>query len=85
VILESSKPDNWVWRFFNTLYLQLILPYLGGIISGNLKAYKYLAQSSKNYYSRKEMGLILENAGFNVISSRPMFLGSVMMLVAEKQ
>jgi len=85
VILESSRPDSSLWRFFNTLYLQLILPYLGGIISGNLKAYKYLASSSKNYYSMGEMGAILEEAGFEVVSGQPFFLGSVMLLVAHKK
>ena len=85
VILESSKPENRIWRFFNNIYLQLILPYIGGNISGNLKAYKYLAKSSKNYYSRKEMGKILEKGGFRVIMSRSLFLGSVMLMVAEKQ
>jgi demethylmenaquinone methyltransferase/2-methoxy-6-polyprenyl-1,4-benzoquinol methylase len=85
VILESSKPGNGVWRFFNNIYLQLILPYLGGVISGNLKAYKYLAQSSKNYYSRKEMISILEAGDFKIIRSHSLFLGSVMLMVAEKQ
>lgn len=85
VVLESSRPDSRIWRFFNGIYLQFILPWLGGLISGNLKAYRYLAKSSKNYYSRKEMAGILERAGFRVIRSRPLFLGSVMLLVAEKQ
>jgi demethylmenaquinone methyltransferase/2-methoxy-6-polyprenyl-1,4-benzoquinol methylase len=85
VILESSKPDNRIWRFFNNLYLQLILPWIGGIISGNFKAYRYLAKSSKNYYSKKEMSAILEKAGFLTVRSKSLFLGSVMLLVAEKQ
>lgn len=85
VILESSKPGNPVWRFLNGIYLQAILPYLGGIISGNLKAYRYLGKSSKNYYTRSEMSAILESAGFKVIQSQSLFLGSVMLMVAEKQ
>jgi len=85
VVLESSKPSNQIWRFFNNIYLQLILPYLGGILSGNLKAYKYLAKSSKNYYTREEMGKILEKAGFRQIRSQSLFLGSVMLMLAEKQ
>lgn len=84
IILESSKPDHPAWRFFNSLYLQLILPYLGGAVSGNLKAYRYLARSSKNYYSIREMGSILEQAGFNILESEALFLGSVMLVVAEK-
>ncbi len=84
VILESSKPESRLWRLFNNIYLQFFLPYLGGLLSGNLKAYKYLAQSSRNYYSISEMGEILENAGFKIQSSRSLFLGSVMLLVAGK-
>lgn len=85
VILESSKPENKIWRFINSIYLQFILPYLGGVISGNLKAYKYLAKSSKNYYSISEMARILTDSGFRIIKSRSLFLGSVMLLLAEKQ
>lgn len=84
VVLESSKPENRIWRFINGIYLQFILPYLGGLISGNLGAYRYLARSSKNYYSRGEMKNILEQAGFRVHNSQALFLGSVMLLVAEK-
>ncbi len=85
VVLESSRPQNGLWRIFNSIYLQFVLPYLGGIISGNLKAYRYLARSSKNYYSIEEMGSILENAGFTVTTGEPLFLGSVMLVVAVKK
>ena len=84
VILESSRPENFLWRLFNNIYLQLVLPYLGGIISGNLKAYRYLAKSSRNYYTISQMGSILEKAGFSVLGGESFFLGSVMMLVAGK-
>jgi demethylmenaquinone methyltransferase / 2-methoxy-6-polyprenyl-1,4-benzoquinol methylase len=85
VVLESSKPQSPLWRVFNDLYLRFILPYLGGLISGNLKAYQYLARSSKNYYTIREMGMILEVAGFKMVRSRSLFLGSVMLLVLEKR
>ncbi|HER08626.1 MAG TPA: ubiquinone/menaquinone biosynthesis methyltransferase [Bacteroides sp.] len=84
VILESSRPGNFLWRQFNALYLRLILPYLGGLLTGNLAAYRYLAQSSKNYYTRDQMIGILKNSGFRMISEKPLFLGSVMLLAAEK-
>jgi demethylmenaquinone methyltransferase/2-methoxy-6-polyprenyl-1,4-benzoquinol methylase len=84
VILESSRPGNLLWRPFHSLYLSLFLPYLGGIISGNLGAYRYLARSSGNYYTIGEMGTILEGAGLSILESSSLFLGSVMLVVAEK-
>ena len=85
VVLESSKPASPLWRIFNGFYLRFILPYLGGWISGNLKAYRYLANSSKNYYTIEEMAKILEVAGFDLILSKSLFLGSVMLLVLRKR
>jgi demethylmenaquinone methyltransferase/2-methoxy-6-polyprenyl-1,4-benzoquinol methylase len=85
VILESSRPENSVWRLFNNIYLRFILPYLGGLISGNIKAYSYLGKSSRNYYTAGEMGDILTSAGFKVLSSRYFFLGSVMLVEARKE
>jgi len=84
IVLESSRPENFLWRVLNSLYLRFILPYLGGLISGNLKAYQYLASSSKNYYTRREMSSILKKAGFREVKSQSLFLGSVMLLVMEK-
>lgn len=85
VVLESCRPGSPIWRVFNNFYLRFILPYLGGFISGNLKAYQYLASSSKNYYTIEEMGKILDEAGFTLIRSRSLFLGSVMLLMLEKR
>jgi len=85
VILESSKPGNRIWRVINGFYLRFILPYLGGFISGNMEAYRYLARSSKNYYTIPEMKSILESSGFHVIKYNSLFLGSVMLMVAENQ
>ncbi len=84
-VLESSTPASGIWRFFNTLYLRLVLPYLGGALSGNFRAYRYLATSSRNYYSLKEMGTLLEEAGFRVNASRALFLGSVMLIAAVRK
>jgi len=85
VILESGRPGNVIWRQVNTLYLRLVLPFLGGLLSGNLAAYRYLSESSKNYHTMDEMGGILEKAGFGVLRSKPLFMGSVMLVVAEKR
>lgn len=85
VVLESSKPRSPLWRMFNNFYLRFILPFLGGYISGNRKAYQYLATSSRNYYTRDEMAMILDVAGFGMIRSKSLFLGSVMLLILVKK
>jgi len=54
------------------------------LISGNFKAYRYLASSSRNYYTRDRMKAILEEAGFSYCSGRSLFLGSVMLVVVTR-
>lgn len=85
VILESSRPGSFLWRWINSLYLRLILPYLGGLLSGNLAAYQYLSESSRNYHTLEQMGRILEGSGFRVHRGKRLFLGSVMLLTAVKK
>jgi len=85
IILESSRPENFIWRWINTLYLRLILPCLGGLFSGNLAAYRYLSESSRNYYSPEQLEDVLQEAGFRVFRREPLFLGSVMLLTAGKR
>lgn len=85
VILESGRPGNFIWRRINSLYLRMILPCLGGVLSGNMAAYRYLSESSKNYYSMDQMGAILEGTGFRILGREPLFLGSVMLLTAGKR
>ncbi|RPI41700.1 MAG: ubiquinone/menaquinone biosynthesis methyltransferase [Bacteroidetes bacterium] len=84
VILESSRPGNPLWRIINSFYLRFILPRVGGLISGHPEAYRYLARSSRNYYTIGGMGDILEGAGFRMLQGKPLFMGSVMLLEASK-
>lgn len=84
VILESSKPSNRLWRLFNNIYLRFLLPPLGGLVSGNFRAYRYLGKSSRNYYTAEEMISTLEGSGFRRVSGRSLFLGSVMLVVVSK-
>src|SRR4051794_6284102 len=45
VILEFSKPENGYFLPFYRLYLRVIAPRIGKIVSGSLDAYKYLNES----------------------------------------
>lgn len=85
VILESSKPSNAVWELLNRIYLLTILPLIGGITSGNFKAYRYLGKSSRDYFTKEQMGDFLHPFGFKRVLAKSLFLGSVMLIVVEKQ
>jgi demethylmenaquinone methyltransferase / 2-methoxy-6-polyprenyl-1,4-benzoquinol methylase len=84
VIIESSVPDNSLIRIFYKIYLRLVLVPLGGILSGDWKAYKYLAHSSSNYYSPAEVEKMLKDHGLKIIFYKQYILGCANLVIAIK-
>lgn len=83
-ILESGSPGNVVIRFFYTMFLFIFLVPIGGILTGDFKAYYYLAVSSRHYYSRRQMSLLLKCFGFNFVSVKKFLFGATNLYVASK-
>ena len=84
-IVESGVPDRAIVRFFYNLYLRTILIPLGGVVSGNWKAYNYLARSAANFFSIEEVSALLRNSGFKKPFTRKWLFGATNVVIAEKQ
>lgn len=83
-ILEFFPMENG--NFLNkavSTYIHHILPYLGGIITGNFKAYHYLSTSIKNFILPGMMKVELESKGLKVIKIERLF-PNVYIFVAKK-
>ncbi|NRA36739.1 MAG: ubiquinone/menaquinone biosynthesis methyltransferase [Planctomycetes bacterium] len=83
LILEFFKPVAWWPRFFYATYGRFILPLLGGMISGDRKAYCYLNSSIKGFLSCAQAGSALEQAGFHHLQWKGFFGGISHALVAH--
>ena len=75
VIIETSQPENRIFRKLLHIYLKLIIAPLGGLISGQHGAYKYLAHSASNYYNTDEICSLLINAGFKNVKQTKFLQG----------
>ena len=62
-ILECNQPEGLIGALYN-LYFKRILPKLGGLISGNARAYSYLPASVERFPRPPRMLQLLRNAGF---------------------
>jgi demethylmenaquinone methyltransferase/2-methoxy-6-polyprenyl-1,4-benzoquinol methylase len=62
-ILECNQPDGLSGALY-TLYFQHILPIIGGLISGDRAAYKYLPASVARFPRPPQMLRMLAQAGF---------------------
>jgi demethylmenaquinone methyltransferase/2-methoxy-6-polyprenyl-1,4-benzoquinol methylase len=84
VIVESSQPHNKLIRMLGHFYIRLVVPRLGYLLSGDRGAYRYLTESSTNYYTPEEVRDILLEAGFAEVRYRPLFFGAAGIHVAVK-
>lgn len=84
VILELSRPENKVIRWFYDLYFLHILPKIGGKVSGDKAAYAYLPASVAAFPGKKEFTATMREAGFRTVTHKAFTLGVCRMYTGEK-
>ena len=67
--LEFSKIDNEILNFLYKQYSKTI-PYIGKLVVGSDKPYKYLVDSIDKFYNQKELIKLIENNGFSNVEFR---------------
>ena len=84
VVLELSYPDNRLLLWCYKLYALKVLPWLGGLISGDRAAYTYLPESILRFPKGAEFMALLRAAGFGHVTEKRLTFGVCRMYVAEK-
>jgi ubiquinone/menaquinone biosynthesis methyltransferase len=75
VTLELFRPSRLATRAFHRAYARLVLPTVGGLLSGDRGAYRYLAKSMAGFLSRDEYEATLRTAGFALVRGVDLTLG----------
>jgi len=83
-ILEFSVPRYPLVRQAYLAYLTRILPFIGGLQSGNRAAYQYLSASIQRFPSPESMESLFDERGFKVERSLPQTLGICHLYVIRK-
>ena len=84
VILELSVPQNRLVRWAYDLYFAHLLPKVGGAVSGDKAAYRYLPASVHAFPSPQDFCRMLEAAGFRGVRFRTFSFGLCRMYVGER-
>jgi demethylmenaquinone methyltransferase / 2-methoxy-6-polyprenyl-1,4-benzoquinol methylase len=80
-ILEFSQPRNPVFAALYSFYSRHVLPRIGGAISGDPGAYRYLPESVRKFPGPEEMETMMRAAGFREVSWERMTGGIVALHV----
>lgn len=70
MILEFSRPENYLFRQIYYFYFRLLIPLIGRLISGNSSAYSYLPDSVMQFPGSEQFMDLLKDAGFSGIRCR---------------
>jgi demethylmenaquinone methyltransferase/2-methoxy-6-polyprenyl-1,4-benzoquinol methylase len=83
-ILEFSLPSNrWV-RAVYLVYFRHVLPRVGGAISRNQTAYRYLNRTVESFAYGKKFGRMMESAGFARLRIEPLTFGIATIYCGDK-
>ena len=83
VTLELFRPTRLATRAFHRAYASVVLPRLGGWLSGDRAAYDYLARSMAGFFTRAEYEDALRDAGFARVGGRDLTLGVASIVRGE--
>ena len=84
VMLELGIPRNPVVRWAYKFYFSKIMPLVGGKMSGNKAAYRYLPASVLSFPGPKGWCATMEAAGFANVCHRALSLGICRLYTGEK-
>ncbi|MEE9442829.1 MAG: bifunctional demethylmenaquinone methyltransferase/2-methoxy-6-polyprenyl-1,4-benzoquinol methylase UbiE [candidate division Zixibacteria bacterium] len=84
VIIEPAIPGNKIIAGLFKFYFRKIMPIIGGILSGDYKAYKYLDKSVESFPEPKEFCILMEECGFVNVHAYRQTPGTAMIYYGEK-
>lgn len=84
VILELSVPSNPVLRWCYELYFTKVLPWVGGVVSGEKAAYSYLPASVIKFPGKAEWMAIMSSCGYREVKHKAFTFGICRMYTGEK-
>ena len=84
VILELSVPSNPVLRWLYKLYFVHLMPLVGGLVSGDVKAYRYLPASVLAFPPKDEWMATMRACGYAEVSHKAFTFGICRMYAGVK-
>jgi len=83
-ILEFAEPPEGMLGDLYRWYFSKVLPKIGGLISGDQAAYKYLPKSVARFFRPPELAALLSAVGYQSINYRVWTFGTVALHTAVR-
>jgi len=83
-MIEPARPANPLIRRSFLLYFKYISPLIGGLLSGDRKAYRYLHDSFVAFPAPEQFTGQMKRAGYEDVRALPQFFGTAMIYIGRK-
>lgn len=83
-ILEFTEPPANLWGDLYRWYFCNVLPRIGGLISGDRAAYKYLPKSVARFFRPPELAALMTAVGYQSVDYRVWTFGTVALHTATR-
>lgn len=84
VFLEFFRPERIDQKIFYKLFLSRFVPWLGGLVSGDKEAYRYLPASTQAFDRVADFQNRLREAGFEKVQAQPLSFGIAHAVFSER-
>ena len=84
VILDTTKPKRNLFTPLIWLHMHVVIPLLGGLLSGFKDAYNYLPDSTEDFVTAKELVVRMAAVGFKKINFEVLMFGTIAIHWGEK-
>ena len=83
--LETSRPSSPLFRYLLFLYMRYLIPFLGFVIVGRFKEYRWLQESTWKFPKKDELVGIFRKGGFGDITVTEFLYGVVTVYLMVKR
>jgi demethylmenaquinone methyltransferase/2-methoxy-6-polyprenyl-1,4-benzoquinol methylase len=84
-ILEFTLPQNRLMKILYPIYFKRILPWVGGLVSGDRGAYAYLPESVSQFQYAGHYEEMLKQSGLKNVMSRRLTFGIASIITGTKK
>ena len=85
VSLDMFPPRSTWFSSLYGLYFHRFMPHVGGWLSGDRQAYRYLSESVRGFHSPERVADLIRDAGFDHVVLEKFLGGAVCMHIARKR
>jgi demethylmenaquinone methyltransferase / 2-methoxy-6-polyprenyl-1,4-benzoquinol methylase len=84
VILDTTRPKKNTLSPFIWLHMHFVIPTLGGLLTGEKDAYRYLPETTEGFVTAEEMASRMAAVGFKKLDFQRYMFGTIAIHWGEK-